>query len=387
MRVFIVTNHFLDGNGGGPYASRAVINGFAEFAEECLLLYPESREKIDSYINPKVAVKGILSKKKSIEKLIDIYFGRINRFAGIFKQELIKFKPEVVVFDNSRASAGLIQIAKSAGCKIITVHHNYEVEYYRGTPPPKLWRYPLLHYMKKAEKKSVILSDLNLTLTEQDIDLLRKNYDPLNEKNFECLGIFEYKKSSDFSAPEAVERKNNELCFVITGSLSSYQTEVSLLPFFEHYYPIVKKCFPRAKLIVAGKDPSESIKSLCNKNADVLLVANPANMPEIIKQCDIYICPVAVGGGLKLRIMDGLKMGLPVLSHSVSARGYDDFQREGVLFKYDNEPSFENGLKKVAFLLRDAKLREKVIEQYRKIFSFEGGTQRLFAILKRTNFY
>ncbi|MFT3748753.1 MAG: glycosyltransferase [Agriterribacter sp.] len=385
MRILIVTNHFLSGNGGAPYASRAIINGFAELAEECLLLYPESGEKVDAYLNSRIILKGVLNKDKSIDKLIDIYCGRINRFTGIFKQELLNFKPDIVVFDNSRASAGLIQFARSAGCKIITVHHNYEVEYYKGTPPPVLWRYPLLHHMKKAEKDAVILSDLNLTLTEQDIDLLQKNYDPSKARNFECLGVFEYKKSSYHSATGIVKGTNNELNFVITGSLSSHQTEISLLPFFEHHYPIIKKRFPQSKLIVAGKDPSELIKSLCNNNPDVYLVANPPDMQEIIKQGNIYICPIAVGGGLKLRVMDGLKMGLPVLSHSVSARGYDSFQKEGVLFAYHDNSSFETGLNKVADIVNNNGLRERILIQYQRIFSFEGGTQRLLDILKKNH--
>ena len=69
--------------------------------------------------------------------------------------------------------------------KVITIHHNYEMEYYKGTPPNILWRIPLLHFMRKAERSAVLLSDLNLTLTTQDTSLLEHTYGSGQNTNFQ----------------------------------------------------------------------------------------------------------------------------------------------------------------------------------------------------------
>ena len=378
MRFLIITNHFLDSNNGGSFASRAYINAFAELADKCLLLYPCNGANIEQYINKGVILKGIKNEKNKLSKLIDIYLGRINRYSETLLRDVSSFDPDIVVFDNSRSSAGLIKQVKSLGKKVITIHHNYEMQYYDGTKPPLLWRFPFMYFMRKAECAAVLYSDINLTLTNQDAELLQKNYDREKEADFKCVGVFECKRTEQSGFPNSELKTGSNLCFAITGSLNSYQTEVSLIPFLEEYFPVLLEAFPESELIIAGKNPSIAIKRLCQRYSHVELIANPPEMPEIMKQADIYICPVAVGGGLKLRVMDGLKMGLPVLSHIISARGYDDFIETGFLLTYNDKTSFKNGLLKVGAFFKEGEIDSKRIKLlYKQTFSFEAGISRL----------
>ena len=41
MNVLFITHHYLHGNGGGVFASRAYINVIAEIADHVTLLYPD----------------------------------------------------------------------------------------------------------------------------------------------------------------------------------------------------------------------------------------------------------------------------------------------------------------------------------------------------------
>ena len=71
MKVLFLTNHFIDTNGGGSFASRAFANAFAEISEECLLVYPDRGNNISSYISNKYKLKGR-----------DIYFFNIYYIRG-----------------------------------------------------------------------------------------------------------------------------------------------------------------------------------------------------------------------------------------------------------------------------------------------------------------
>ena len=104
-------------------------------------------------------------------------------------------------------------------------------------------------------------------------------------------------------------------------------------------------------------------------------------------QADVYICPTCVGGGLKLRIMDGLKAGLPVLTHAVSARGYDEFSNANIMFIYDTRDSFRKSLNKLLMELNKGDLNNVLIKNlYNSVFSFESGVKRLKEILQQNNF-
>ena len=389
MKVLFFTHHSLDDNSGGSFASRAYINAFSEIADSCMLLYPDEGISVAKFINKKCILKGIKYERSNVGKVIDYYRGRIHRYTEVLIPQIHEFNPDIVVFDNSRTSAGMLKRIKKPGLKIITIHHNYEIEYYRGTKQFIAWRYPFMYYMKEAESTAVLFSDLNLTLTEQDKSLLQKNYDPLKTKKIEKLGSFE---SASFPPSKNTNDKNKiltikpDLCFAITGTLSSYQTEVSVMPFLENEYPELLKLLPDSKLIIAGHHPSNKMKNACAKYPSVRLIADPEDMEKIMIQADVYICPTCVGGGLKLRIMDGLKAGMPVLTHAVSARGYDEFCKANIMFVYDSKESFRESMNKLLIELNKGDLNNVLIKNlYNSEFSFESGVKRLKEILNQNN--
>ena len=384
MKVIIITHHYLDDNSGGSFASRAYINAFSEIADTCMLLFPDRGIPISNYIHMKCIQIGVRNNRTKIQKFIDIYRGRIHRYTDILIPQIQKFKPDIVVFDNSITSAGMLKRVKSTGVKIVIIHHNYEMEYYKGTKPFFAWRIPFMHALEEAEKIAVQDSDLNLTLTEEDKSLLQKHYDPFKLKKVVKLGCFE---PGIVSIPTNIKEKTinqipkKSICFVITGTLGDYQTEVSLIPFLENEYPLLLKLLPKSKLIIAGRNPTAKIVNACSKYPSVDLIENPENMQDVISKADVYICPTSVGGGLKLRIMDGLKAGLPVLAHSVSARGYDAFQDAGYLFSYFDAGSFDVALKKIIELNKAADTSKKIIDLYNLNFSFESGVDRIRKII------
>lgn len=372
-KVLFITHHFLHGNGGGCFASRAYINAFASIFDSVTLLYPYKEGMEAQFINPKVDKIPVSYDKPKALKLLDLLLGRIHRYANI-KKWIGERKFDLVVFDTSLVSFRLIDYFKRLGCKTIVIHHNYQYEYFRDNT-----KFPLsiqtLYWCKRYEKEAVCKADLNLTLTNQDIELLKEHYDD-GHAVFAKLGVFEYKADEHKIKEHA---NNTHPIFAITGTLGSYQTYESLYHWIEDYFPIFRKYFPESKLIVAGRNPSDKLTKLVTSNKNVEIIPNPTSMDDILDHSDFYICPTELGGGLKLRIMDGLSHGLPVVTHKVSARGYDDFEEKGYLFSYDSKESFESCMKQ---------LKEKtfnsaeIIKAYQGTFTFEAGVKRVGSIIK-----
>jgi hypothetical protein len=387
MKVLFITHHYINAIGGGSFATKAFINAFAAISDSLLLFYPcqHCGEKVQMASN--IMAQGFHYSKPKIFKLTDIYRGRLNRYRKEVFRHFESFNPDLVVFDNSRTSCGIIEKMKQRGLKIITIHHNYEMEYYRGTPPPFYFRLPFMYHLQRAEKKSVHLSDLNLTLTTKDIELLQTNYDPGKNSLFEKIGCFESLPQLTVLPPK-IENTTSKTVFAITGSLNSYQTEISLMPFLEMLFPVIMEIVPDCELIIAGRNPSAKIKQAIFKYGKcITLIENPEDMQATISRAHVYICPTNVGGGLKLRVMDGLKTGLPILSHSVSARGYEDFEAAGFLFEYHDLESFRLSLITMLERLRNKSFDNANIQAlFIKIFSFESGVNRLKQILKAHEF-
>ena len=377
MKILFITHHYLSSNYGGSFASRAYINAFAENADEMTLLYPvKDGEDLFPEINKKIKTIPVKYDLPKWRKLVDLLCGRIHRYFSIAREMLKEEKFDVVVFDTSLVSYRIIKKFKEMGSRTIVIHHNYQYEYFKDNTKGLL-SFPTLFWCKKYEKQAVLNADVNLTLTRQDIELLANNYNGGNKETFSLLGVFEYKPSEKKDVTENGNR-NSKNRFVITGSLCSYQTKQSLIPWLQNYYPVFKQLFNDATLTIAGKNPGIEIQNICREN-DIRLVPSPQSMDPIMENADYYICPTCLGGGLKLRVMDGLKWGLPVISHTVSARGYDLFEEMGCLISYHNLDGFKRALE----TLKTSSFEKKtVLRVYQEIFSFEAGCNRVKKLLQ-----
>ena len=374
MNILFITHHYLSSNGGGSFASRAYINAFAEIADEMTLLYPiKEGENLFPGINKKVKTIPVEYNIPKWRKVFDLLCGRVHRYYKVAPKFIKSKDYDVVVFDNSKTSFRLIDFAHKYGKKTIVIHHNFEYEYVRDNTKGFL-RLISLYWTKKYEKEAACKSDLNLTLTKQDLHLLCNEFRNGNRDNFKVLGTFEYKP---FVSCRIKELEPGKINFVITGNLGARQTEQSLIPWIQNYYPLIKDVFPNSVVSIAGKNPSERLCQICQE-AQILLIPSPNSMDPIMEKASYYICPIHLGGGIKLRVMDGLKWGVPVVAHSVSARGYDAFGNVGCLLTYSNKDEFQNALLRLKKIHLTKAFVQKI---YASHFSFESGVERMKKIL------
>lgn len=377
MKTLFITHHYLSTPGGGAFASRAYINAFAELSEHMTLLYPvKEGQNLFEGLKAGTDLCPVAYDKSKVLKLIHLLKGKVHRYFDTAPALILSGKFDTVVFDTSLVSYRLIALAKRKGLKTIVIHHNYQYEYFRDNVSGPL-KYPTLFWCRRYEAEAVANADLNLTLTPDDARLLCEAYGHRGD-NFRVLGTFE---SLPSVLPGTKARNSYGLRrFTITGSLADPQTERSLIPWIGEFYPVLKSIFPEAELTVAGRNPSPELRFACEK-AGIRLIPSPVSMDPIMEESDCYICPTSLGGGLKLRVMDGLRWGLPVLAHKKSARGYEHFIEHGCMLQYDDLDSFRKALEKLSRL----KLAKKdICGLYDEIFSFRAGVERLDEILRNS---
>lgn len=371
MKTLFIERIYLHGHGGGPNAARAFINALAEISDELTLFYPQKEGKEAEYIADNVSMVPSLNNYSKLHKGLLTLVGQLNFLHDIPSEFLVPGRFDLLFLVVLNQLRGLSINSKNRA-KIITLHHNYEYEYVRDNAR-KLFKLSQLSSVKHAEKRAIQLSDLNLCLTSDDIELFKRHYD--KNANYALAGTFDY-QTKENKTPK--QEKSGKTTFIITGDLSFKQSNASILPWIHTYYPILKEVRPNSLLIIAGRNPSYELQTVC-KEKGIELIASPENMDYVLIRGDYYICPIDLGGGIKIRCMDGLKWGMPVLAHKVSARGYQSMIQQEVFQSYDSAESFRNSLKS---LLAINKRPQEVIDAYNSYFSYENGKKRLLRILK-----
>ena len=310
-----------------------------------------------------------------MRKGLDCWRGRICANEPLVKEHLKEHRYDVIVIDHSFSGASLVKAIKESRAKIITIHHNVERNYNKDNKKsiPIACRFPYVYFANKAERDCLALSDINLTLTEQDASVFRTwGF----KERVHYWGTFEYRQIVD----KTFANGNKNMTFAITGSLCFEQSVFPILDFIKNYWPLVLNEYPKSQLIIAGRNPNEKLIKICAHTSSIVLIPNPEWIDSVIKDATYYICPINAGSGLKLRVMDGLKQGKLVLCHKVSSAGYEELEKKDCLFVYSNKVTFIEALHT---MLAKIPAPEHVYHSFRMAFSLETGIKRLDDILRK----
>ncbi|MDH4985112.1 glycosyltransferase family 4 protein [Aminobacter anthyllidis] len=75
-----------------------------------------------------------------------------------------------------------------------------------------------------------------------------------------------------------------------------------------------------ARLIIAGRSPHRSLADVAAL-PDVELIANPDDLAELYSRAHLAIVPLVSGGGTRLKILEAMAWGLPVVATRLAAEG------------------------------------------------------------------
>lgn len=319
--------------------------------------------------------------RSRLTKVIALCRGEIHRYKSFFKQFVKQTSGQYshCVINGGVNAGDMIDIFHAESIKVIVIHHNFEREYHIDNKTSVTFYGLNSYFINKNEQNAYLKSDANCFLTLSDMELFHTYYGDSSAKE-NLLGTFEPEKV-EFITTDGIDYKHKNI--VITGSMDSFQTIDGLMDFKEKYFPVILNKFKNWNIIIAGRNPSMEICQFATDNPDrVKIIVNPENMDEVVDMGAIFLCPTRIGGGLKLRIMDGLRKGLPVITHKVSARGYDVFFDSPFFKIYDDEDSFYNAFVLITdYVEKNKSNRQAIKNEYKDYFSFESGCKRLISLI------
>ena len=107
---------------------------------------------------------------------------------------------------------------------------------------------------------------------------------------------------------------------VFTGSMDWYPNEDGILHFIDAVLPAVRRAMPGVSLAVVGRKPSERLRSAAVA-AGVEVTGGVDDIRPHIEAGEVYVVPLRVGGGTRIKIFEALAMGRALVSTTVGAEG------------------------------------------------------------------
>ncbi len=172
------------------------------------------------------------------------------------------------------------------------------------------------------------------------------------------ISVIENGVDTELYQPLEYVSKNNDLLFI---GVMGYPPNVDgILYFCEDIMPIIQCSIPDIRLVVVGHEPVPEIRKLVERG-NVIVTGYVENVVPYYQQSKVTIVPLRGGGGTRLKILESMALGRPVVSTSIGCEGLNVADRENIMIA-DTPMEFAQC---VIQLLMDKKLRERIAHNAR----------------------
>lgn len=198
----------------------------------------------------------------------------------------------------------------------------------------------------------------------------------------------QYVKESNISVipnganiPRFTNPKKEETNTIIFMGHLGYQPNVEGLKYYiNNIHQKVREQIPDAKLVILGKDAPEWLKRVAKSDPSITLKGFVRDVKPYIEDAKVCICPVLSGSGTRLKILEYMAMGKPVVSTSIGAEGILMKNNQHILLA-DTEEQFSKNIVK---LFTDDKLAQELGSDARKFikknYTWEAITNKLIKL-------
>ena len=146
-------------------------------------------------------------------------------------------------------------------------------------------------------------------------------------------------------------------------------------------FPLLKKSFQSVKILLVGRKPSHEMLSLASEAIEVW-----GDVPEVepyYRQASIAVVPLRAGSGSRLKILEAMALGRPVVSTRKGAEGLD-IQAGKDFLAADDPAAFAAS---IAMLLNDPGLYRNGSLQARKTveekYDWSASARKMLAIYNK----
>ncbi|MDZ4722492.1 MAG: glycosyltransferase [candidate division Zixibacteria bacterium] len=212
-------------------------------------------------------------------------------------------------------------VPDQSGLPLVLTEHNMEAviwqRYHEEEKHPLKRFYIGLQYdkVRSFEEGLCRLFDMVIAVSEEDKGRLAESYNARN------VVVVPNGVQTDFFTPSSLAIEPETLVF--TGSMDWRPNQDAIVWFHEDIWPRILEQRPRTRLWIVGRKPPEKIIALAKADNRITVTGTVDDVRGYIAKAAVYIVPLRIGGGSRLKILEALSMKKAVVSTTIGAEGLD----------------------------------------------------------------
>lgn len=338
--------------------------------------------------------KVIIFSRKFIARIIRFIWRKINTLnifdkrgafiAPYFKKAIIEalkklkingYQPDIILMEWTQIVLMINEIKKifpkayyiSSEVEVSFLSEKRSVKFYKGIN--KYFKNKYFKNKKIIELFSVKSSNLTITQSIEDKKLLIT--EGINSKKIYniCPYYFDmFDVKPDYTS-------NNIIFFGAMGRIENY---LSVIWFINHVFSKIIKKYPNSKLFIVGSNPPN--KLLNYQSCKNIIVTGFVSNPKIyFKISNMMVAPLVSGGGIKVKVLEGMSSALPVITNNIGIEGIP--AREGIEYLHAEAP--KEYIKHITNIFENHNYASKIGKSARKFIKKEFSTNDSFKDYKK----
>lgn len=257
-----------------------------------------------------LGLRGLVSRNA-----YDLNWLSSSLLAARLEHTLNRVKFDAVHFDTLGLApyAGLVN-----GVGTVLNHHNIESSMMEHRAATESRRIPKLYWrmearkLLQAERKYCPRFSLNIVVSPEDGATLAGI-----ASGVEIMTVPNGVDTEYFTPRTDTGGKTLLFC----GGLDWYPNGEAMAYFFEQIWPSLVSRVPDVRVIVVGRKPPKWLTELGASDNRIRVTGFVDDVRPYFREATAYICPIRVGGGTRLKILDALAMGMPLIGTTFACSG------------------------------------------------------------------
>jgi polysaccharide biosynthesis protein PslH len=183
---------------------------------------------------------------------------------------------------------------------------------------------------------------------------------------------------TDYFQPKETEAEYPNI--ILTGTMGFPSNRRAALNFYHNVFPLVRDKVPGVKLFIAGANPGKELLKL-STDPSVVVTGYLEDLRPTISRAWVAVAPLLEGFGQKIRVLQLMAMGKPVVASPLAAQGLEIAAEKNIVIA--EKPAAM--AKKIEELMRSSTLRRQIGVEARKLaqsaYNWEKLTQQLNDVL------
>jgi glycosyltransferase involved in cell wall biosynthesis len=130
-------------------------------------------------------------------------------------------------------------------------------------------------------------------------------------------------------------RENETLSLIYTGGMNMFANKDAVLYFLSEIWPAIKAEEPDVKFYAIGQDPPPELIQISQRDRQVIVTGYVDDIRPFVAKASVYVVPLRVGGGTRLKILDAMAMGKAIVSTSIGCEGIEVSNSKNILISDD----------------------------------------------------